>query len=556
MLNPAKSPLVLVVDDDVFMRGMLQNLLETQNYRVAEAQDGMTALEEFQRLGPDLILLDAAMPVMDGFTACAQLKNLPNGHEVPIIMITSLDDERSVDRAFEVGAVEYITKPVHWAVLRHRVEVILQARQAQAALQESEARFRGIFEQAAMGIALLDAHGYLLDSNSAVQQMLGHSAEELRGKLFNKFFYPYDTAIEREFHQQLLQQHSHHYQMEKYFFRKNSPMSWGRLTTSLVRNSENKPQYWVQMIEDITERKRAQTRQRLAAKVFETTSDGIMITNAEGNITDVNQTFLLMTGYRYEEVLDKNPRFLQSGHHDRTFYEEMWAITRETGRWSGQIWNKRKNGDVFSMWISLNAVRGEHNEITHYVAVYSDISSLKEDDQRMRLLTHYDSLTELPNRLLFHECLTRACRQEQKIALLYIDLDDFKQVNEDFSYDVGDDALKEIAKRLKHCIREGDQVCRVEGDEFAVILSPIYQEYDARVIAEKILDTLNSPFTLQGHTLQIDSNIGMSFYPPQLLNIRENVEILVQYADIAMCLAKELGPNTYHVYSDTEIENQ
>jgi len=318
---------------------------------------------------------------------------------------------------------------------------------------------------------------------------------------------------------------------------------------------ENKPQYWVQMIEDITERKRAQTRQRLAAKVFETTSDGIMITNAEGSITDVNQAFLLMTGYRYEEVLDKNPRFLQSGHHDRTFYEEMWAITRETGRWSGQIWNKRKNGDVFSMWISLNAVRGEHNEITHYVAVYSDISSLKEDDQRMRLLTHYDSLTELPNRLLFHECLTRACRQEQKIALLYIDLDDFKQVNENFSYDVGDDVLKEIAKRLKQCIREGDQICRVEGDEFAVILSPIYQEYDARVIAEKILDTLQSPLTLQGHTLQIDCNIGISFYPSQLLNIRENVEILVQYADIAMCLAKELGPNTYHIYSETAVES-
>jgi diguanylate cyclase (GGDEF)-like protein/PAS domain S-box-containing protein len=548
-------PLVLVVDDDVFMRGMLQNLLEEQGYRVTEAQNGVNALEEFQHCSPDLVLMDAAMPVMDGFMACARLKKLETGADIPVIMITALDDEQSVNKAFESGATEYITKPVHWAVLRHRVEIILHARQAAAALEASETRFRGIFEQAAMGIALVTMTGQLIQSNPAAKKMLGIEEVDLRGKLFDKFFYPYDTAVEREFYQQLLAGERDYYQMEKYFFRKNTPILWARLTTSLVREADNTPQFIIQMIEDITERKRAQAKQRLAAKVFETTSDGIMITNAEGHIIDVNQAFLALTGYSYEEVLDKNPRILQSGHHDKVFYEEMWAATRETGRWRGEIWNQRKNGEIYSSWMSMSAVRGEHNEVTHYVAVYSDLSALKQDDQRLRLLTHYDSLTELPNRLLFYEYLTRACRQEERLALLYLDLDDFKQINEDFGFDVGDDFIKVIAHRLQQSVREGDTVSRLEGDEFGIILSPIHQDYDVRIIAEKIIASISEPALINGQLPQIDCNIGISFYPDdQMASQHESVEILIQHADMAMYLAKEAGINTYHIYSESEEE--
>jgi len=546
-----QQSLILVVDDDVFMRGVLQNLLEEQGYRVIQAQDGVKAVEEFKRHTPDLVLLDAAMPLMDGFTACSALKKLEKGADTPIIMITSLDDERSVDKAFTAGAVEYITKPVHWVVLRHRVHVILQAKRAQAALRKSEARFRGIFEQAAMGIALVDMDGYVIQNNLALQKMLGQDEVELQEKLFNKLFYPFDSIIEREFHQQILDDTRSYYQMEKYFFRKNSPMLWGRVTTSLARNNEGAPQYIIQMVEDITERKRAQVKQRLAAKVFESTSDAVMITNAEGNIIDVNQSFLLSTGYSYDEILDKNPRILQSGHHDRNFYENMWLDTRETGRWRGEIWNRRKDGEIYSSWMTVSAVRGEHNEIIHYVSVYSDISTLKENDERMRLLTHYDALTKLPNRLLFHEYITRACRQEERLALLYIDLDDFKSINDNFSFDIGDEFLKIIATRLKQCVREGDTVSRLEGDEFGIILSPIHQDYDARVIADKIFANLTESVLLSGHSLQIDCNIGISFYPEEGIEELEGVETLIQHADMAMYLAKEAGKNTYHIYSES-----
>jgi len=548
-----QAPLILVTDDDPFLRSMLRNLLEEQGYVVIEAVNGEQAIEQFKQRRPDLILLDAMMPVMDGFTACRAIRDIDDGADTPIIMITSLDDEDSVDKAFSAGSLEYVTKPVHWAVLRHRVKVTLQARWAEVALRRSEARFRGIFEFSAMGIALTDIDGHVQHVNPAMQKILGLTEHEVHHKLFGKLFYPYDTTVEKEFHQQLVNNKRDFYQMEKYFFRGQSLMLWGRITTSLIKSPNEEPQFIVQMVEDVTERKRAQSKQRLATKVFETTSDAVVITNAEGKIVDVNQSFLLSTGYRYEEVLDQNPRILKSGNHDDAFYEEMWVQARETGRWRGEIWNKRKDGDVFSTWLSLSAVRGEHNEITHYVAVYSDIDSLQEDDERMRLLTHYDSLTKLPNRLLFHEQLTRACRQGERVALLYLDLDDFKEVNETFGFDVGDDYLRLIAQLLKNCLREGDSIARVDGDEFVIILSSINQDYDVRLVAERIFQQLAQPIEVNGRELQIDANIGISFFP-EIDDCDEQfaIEVLVQHADMAMYLAKEQGKNTYFVYTETE----
>lgn len=540
-----QAPLILVTDDDPFLRSMLRNLLEEQGYIVAEAENGELAIEQFKARRPDLILLDAMMPVMDGFTACRGIREVDDA-DTPIIMITSLDDEDSVDKAFNAGALEYITKPIHWAVLRHRVKVTLQSRWAEVALRRSEARFRGIFEFSAMGIALTDMEGHIQHVNPAMQKILDLNEYELNNKLFGKLFYPYNTAVEKEFHHQLVNNKRDFYQMEKYFFRGQSLMLWGRITTSLIKTPHEEPQFIVQMVEDVTERKRSQAKQRLAEKVFETTSDGVVISNAEGKIIDVNQAFLLSTGYRYEEVLDQNPRLLKSGNHDEAFYEEMWTQARETGRWRGEIWNKRKDGEIYSTWLALSAVRGEHNEITHYVAVYSDIDSLQEDDERMRLLTHYDSLTKLPNRLLFHEKLTRACRQEERVALLYLDLDDFKQINETFGFDVGDDYLRLIAQLLKNCLREGDSIARVDGDEFAIILSPINQDYDVRLVAERIFQQLAQPIDINGRELQIDANIGISFFDDC------DVEVLVQHADMAMYLAKEQGKNTYFVYTESE----
>ena len=264
LIDDQPPPLVLIADDDRFIRTMLQNLLERQSYRVVVADNGAKALEEFQRCVPDLVLMDAVMPIMDGFKTCAELRKLKTGRNTPVIMITSLDDEPSVNKAFESGAVEYITKPIHWAVLRHRMAVILKAWRTRAALRESEICFQGIFEQPAIGIALVDMDGQLIRCNLTTQEILGIGEANLHNKSFRKIFYPYDSTEENNFYQQLLAGSRNHYQMEKYFFRANVSILWARITTSLVRNSDRLPQYFIQMIEDITECKRAQTSVRIA----------------------------------------------------------------------------------------------------------------------------------------------------------------------------------------------------------------------------------------------------------------------------------------------------
>ncbi|RKZ42679.1 MAG: hypothetical protein DRQ49_01070 [Gammaproteobacteria bacterium] len=369
LIENQQPPLILIVDDDIFVRGMLEKLIKKQGYRVTTAINGANALEEFQRCHPNLILMDAVMPVMDGFKACAELNKLSS---VPIIMVTSLDDEQSVNKAFEAGAVEYITKPIHWAVLHHRLAVILETRSTQAALRKSEARFLGIFEQAAIGIALVNMDGQLIDSNPATQKMLGLDEVNLQGKLFNQFFHPIDLT--KKFYQELLDGTRHYYQIEKYFFRKkNAPISWARLTISLVRKTNSTLPFFVYMIEDITQHKRDQTSLRIAVKVFETTTNSVIITNAEGNIIDINQAFLLTTGYSYEEVFNKNPRFLKSGRHDQAFYKTMWKTVLETGYWNGEIHNRYKNGEIYSAWMSLNMVQDEDNKTNHYVAIYSEL---------------------------------------------------------------------------------------------------------------------------------------------------------------------------------------
>jgi len=379
LIEDQQPPLVLIVDDDIFVRSMLESLLEKQGYRVTTASNGANALEEFQRCHPNLVLMDAVMPVMGGFKACAELKKLSDA-DVPVIMVTSLDDEQSVNEAFEAGAVEYITKPIHWAVLRHRLAVILQTRRTQSALRKSEARFRGIFEQAAIGIALVNMDGQLIDSNPTTQKMLELDEMNLRGKLFHQFFHPIDTIP--EFYQPVLEGTRHYYQIEKSFFRKkNALISWARLTTSLVKETNGTPPFFVCMIEDITEHKRVKTLLHLAAKVFETTTNSVIITNAEGNIIDVNQAFLLTTGYSYEEMLDKNLRLLQSERHDQAFYKTMWEIALETGHWSGEIHNRCKNGEIYSAWMSLSMVQDEHNKAIHYVAVYSELNALRQNGQ-------------------------------------------------------------------------------------------------------------------------------------------------------------------------------
>ena len=310
---------------------------------------------------------------------------------------------------------------------------------------------------------------------------------------------------------------------------------------------------------NITRRKQAEQELRVAAAAFET-HDAILITDARSNIIRVNRAFTEITGYGAEEVLGKNPRIMNSGKQDRAFYIRMWQQLLHTGSWAGEIWDRRKNGEVYPKWLSISAVKNERQETTQYVAIFSDITERKRAEEEMRSMAFYDTLTQLPNRRLFTDrfqaALAASARHGDYGALLFIDLDRFKVLNDTFGHDYGDLMLVEVASRIKSCVREMDTVARLGGDEFVVLLESLGSEredavHKAGLVAEKIREALTRSYILKDHEHHSSPSIGISL----LHGGEEPVEELIRHADAAMYQAKDGGGNTVRFYAqDTEQE--
>ncbi|MBI1907429.1 MAG: EAL domain-containing protein [Rhodocyclales bacterium] len=300
---------------------------------------------------------------------------------------------------------------------------------------------------------------------------------------------------------------------------------------------------------DITERVRAEERLRQAATVFEHTREGVVITDAQCNIIAVNAAFSEITGYGEAEVIGRNPGMLKSGRHGKQFYQQMWASINQSGYWRGEIWNRRKNGEIYPEWQTVSVVRDDTGTITNYVAVLSDISSIRESEATLEHLAHHDSLTGLPNRLLFtarvEHALKRAQRDGQSVALLFVDLDHFKNINDSLGHPVGDLLLMQAAERLLGVVRDGDTVARLGGDEFTLLLEGLRDERGATHIAAKIVEAFNDPFIVDGHVLHVGVSIGISVSPAD----GEDFPILLRNADAAMYHAKARGRNGYQFYT-------
>jgi len=298
------------------------------------------------------------------------------------------------------------------------------------------------------------------------------------------------------------------------------------------------------------ERKRIEVALRRASAIFDNTDEGIVVTDPQVNIILVNEAFTDITGYTPEEVLGRNPHFQQSGRHDSKFYKDMWKILQKDGQWRGQLWNRRKNGEIYPAWENINIVKNSDGHITNYVAIFSDISVLKESEDRLKHLAHHDILTGLPNRLRFtanlEQSIEAAKRHSQKVALLFLDLDRFKRINDTLGHDIGDKLLIEFSERLKKCVRAEDTVARLGGDEFTVVLTEISHAEDASLIANKIVKVIREKFIFCGHTIDTSTSIGISIFPDDAKNCEE----LMKAADTAMYHAKAMGRNCYQFFTE------
>jgi diguanylate cyclase (GGDEF)-like protein/PAS domain S-box-containing protein len=283
--------------------------------------------------------------------------------------------------------------------------------------------------------------------------------------------------------------------------------------------------------------------------VFEATAEGIIVTDRTGAIVQANPAFCAMTGYTRDELLGQNPRVMKSDRHDADFYRAMWQELVSTGHWQGEVWDRRKNGELYPKWLSIDVMRNDAGEVTHYVGVSSDISRVKRTEADLERQAHYDELTGLPNRILFRDRLQQAMAQAQRqstiAALLFLDLDGFKDVNTALGHRAGDSLLAAVGQRLGACVRASDTVARFGGDEFAIVLPGLTDTSAAALVARKIRDAFQGPLVIDGGEAAVTTSIGIALFPQD----GTDVDVLLKNADTAMYHAKELGKNGHRFFS-------
>ncbi|MBN0989616.1 EAL domain-containing protein [Amphritea pacifica] len=430
-------------------------------------------------------------------------------------------------------------------------------------LREQELRkLSRALEQSPAAVVITDINGLIEYINPKAEQVSGYSLEEVLGKSPAIFS---SGDISPVNYQDMWQQMLAGKAWQGTFLnrRKSGKLYWEAATISAVRDPGGEITHFVAVKEDITERRSTEEQLRMNAAVFETTNEGIIITSPDARIISVNPAFTEITGYRAEEVIGKTPQIFQSGKQSDSFYQEMWQTLENNGSWSGEVWNKRRDGSVYPQWLSIAAVRNSDGQLEQYVAVFSDMTQRKDDEEKIRQQANFDALTSLPNRIMLKRELARiqqlSDQTDSSCALLFIDLDRFKAVNDTLGHSVGDEMLQQVSIRLASVIRDTDLLTRFGGDEFVIVLQSIAEADDASQTAQRVIEVLSPPFQLAGRTLYIGASVGISCYP----NDANNGDSMLRNADMAMYLAKEKGRNQYqffnaemreHVKNRTEME--
>lgn len=432
------------------------------------------------------------------------------------------------------------------------VSDLSETKRVDAALKSSEARWQFALEGLDQGVWDWDMETDKVYFSPGWKAMLGYRDDEIGNDLeeWRRRVHEEDLAkayanMERHF-----RGGSPIYEVEHRLRCKDGAWRWilsrGKVLECFP---DGKPKRMIGTHADVTEHRATEEKLRQAAAVFENTVEGVVVTDARGRITAINRAFTDITGYSEAEVLGKNPNVMQSGRHDADFYRTMWEELHARGSWRGEIWNKRKSGTIYPQWLTISAVLDEHNQIGHYVGVFSDITTVKRSEEELNRLAYHDPLTGLPNRLLLLDrishAIRRATRSGGRFALLFIDLDRFKTINDNLGHQVGDELLKAVADRIRKRLRAEDTLSRLGGDEFILLMEDIPNEQQAALLARDLLALLSQPHHISGHDLFLSASIGISLHPED----GGDAETLIKHADTAMYRAKQGGRNSYQFYT-------
>ncbi|GAB4320899.1 MAG: hypothetical protein Kow0091_28370 [Geminocystis sp.] len=542
------SFLIYIVDDDRINLSLIGRFLHKSGFNVVTNTDIFQAIREISQLVPDLILLDILMPDINGFTACSLLKKSSKTKDIPIIFLTALDSSEDKIKGLELGAIDYITKPIHYPELLSRVNTCLKIsnlanslktqnrllkseiearKNAQISLQKAEKKLKTIINNHFHSMVVLDLDGKVLFLNEEAEKLFNRTHEQMVG---NTLGVPLELNKIGEL--EILRSQSELITVEM----RAVPIIW---------NDDNA--YLLSFI-DISEKKKMEQELKILYRASEQSPASIVITNVEGNIQYVNSKFETVSGYKKEEVIGKNPRVLKSGYTHETDYKNLWKTISNGKEWQGEFHNKRKNGELYWERALISPIFNSVGAITHYIAVKEDITEEKQQQLLLKYQAKYDYLTKIPNRNYalekVHKLLNQAEENKYNTGLMFIDLDHFKEVNDTLGHDFGDELLVEVTMRMKGELRSTDLLARLGGDEFFIVIPIVQSRHELQIIANKIIQILKKPFYIFQEKIFISASIGITIFPEDGQELKQ----LIRNADLAMYQSKKNGRDQFQFY--------
>jgi diguanylate cyclase (GGDEF)-like protein/hemerythrin-like metal-binding protein/PAS domain S-box-containing protein len=429
----------------------------------------------------------------------------------------------------------------------HLVSVAIENSRSNDRLRDSENRMRVLFEQAPLAYQSLDSEANILEINALWLEQMGYQRDEVIGRFIGDYIADdSQTMLQGEFPKFKASGKVDGPVFE--MIRKNGSRFLWQVNGRISRDAEGRFLRTHCLMTDITERHQVQAKLQLAASVFSHAREGIVITDAEGSIVEVNDTFSRLTGYSHDEVIGQNPRILQSGRQSSAFYAAMWQSIATEGYWKGEIWNSRKNGEIYAELLTISTVHNSDGHVQNYVGLFTDISQMKAHQQQLEQIANYDILTNLPNRVLLADRLDQAIaqcqRHQQSLAVVFLDLDGFKDINDLHGHDVGDELLTIVSRHMSKALREGDTLARLGGDEFVAVIVDLDKIEDCEPVLQRLLEAASSPIIIRETALQVSASIGVTFYPQDL----SDADLLIRHADQAMYTAKQFGKNCYQLF--------
>lgn len=591
---------VLVVDDDRISTSILNHMLDAYADRVLIASDGEEGLKLFKKHRPEIVLSDINMPRMGGLEMVKEIRAIDE--HVKIAIFTNFENRDILLKAIQYGVNQFFSKPfeakLFSQVLQHLVDDVMEKRRIEAELTRQENILHAINQM---------AHSFLqqTDWRAALRQEMKHLKKAAESSAIFIYENMHDASGEILHAKQLLAindnpkararrniHYKKHYLMRwkkvlerglcvngsihDYDRSKQRLLTAFKIETLLILPIFVKEKWWgflgigntikdpmhatdIEMLSTVSSiigsainnRNNLQSLE-MSSAVFKHTMDGVLITNTDNRIIHINHAFTNITGYAPSDVLGKDPKLLKSGTHTKHFYQQMWDKLSTEGYWQGEITNRKKNGEIYIEWLSINAIKDNLGHTEKYIGIFSDVTHQRKDAHEQAYLATHDPLTGLYNRLLFTDRLEHAIEHAERFdkcfAVIFCDLDNFKPINDTYGHSVGDEVLKHIANIMKQALRKNDTVCRYGGDEFVILIEELKEFGNLQSVLEKIHALANQTFTIHGIELEVGISIGAAIYP----NDAHTPEEILRAADQAMYDAKRHGKNSITFFNEYE----